>query len=67
MLRRAGLIAATTLLPFDPTEPPGEFRAVVIEEDFAFGPKISSAPEEPRARATWVEIVPLPRPVAQGV
>jgi hypothetical protein len=63
----AGLLAVTTLLPFDPTEPPGEFRAVVIEEDFAFGPKVSSAPEEARARATLVEIVPLPRAVAQGV
>lgn len=63
----AGLLAASTLLPFDPTEPPGEFRAVVFEEDFAFGPRISSAPEESRARATWVEIVPLPRAVAPGV
>ena len=62
----AGLLAATALLPFDPTEPPGEFRAVVIEEDFAFGPKISSTPEEQRARTTLVEIVPLPRAVAQG-
>lgn len=62
-----GLLAASAMLPFDPTNPPGEFRAVVIEEDFAFGPKISSAPEETRPRVTYLEIVPLPRAVALGV
>ena len=62
----AGELAASTLLPFDPTEPPGEFRVVVIEEDFTFGPRISGAPEEARPRPTFVEIAPLPRAVAEG-
>ena len=60
-----GMLHASTLLPFDPTDPPRTFRAVVIEEDVEFGPK-AGADEGIRPRATLVEIVPRPRAVASS-
>lgn len=59
-----GTLVARRTLPFDPTEPPGEFRLVVLEEDFAHGPQIFQHPEGTRARVTFAEVVPLPRAVA---
>ena len=60
----ADRIAAAVTLPFDPTNPPGEFRVLVLEEDFAFGPQLSDQPEGTRARVTFAETIPLTRAVA---
>jgi hypothetical protein len=63
----AGTIVARLTLPFDPTNPPGEFRLLVIEEDFAYGPGLLGHPEGTRSRVTFAEVIPLPRAVAAAV
>jgi hypothetical protein len=60
----SGTLVADLTLPFDPTEPPGEFRLMIIEEDFTYGLGGSVHEEGTRARVTFVETVELPRAVA---
>jgi hypothetical protein len=60
----SGTLVAELTLPFDPTDPPGDFRLLVIEEDFSYGLRSSFHEEGPRARVTFVETVELPRAVA---
>lgn len=63
----AGSLVARLALPFDPTEPPGTFRLLVLEEDRAFGPRGLMDGEGVRARVTFAEVVPLSRAVTRPV
>ncbi|WP_166356352.1 hypothetical protein [Phytoactinopolyspora limicola] len=61
-----GALVARLTLPFDPTDPPGEFRLLVLEEDFAHGPRVFQHPEGTRGRVTFAEVIPLRRAVARA-
>ena len=63
----AGSLVARLTLPFDPTEPPGTFRLLILEEDRAFGPRGLMDGEGVRARVTFAEVVPLSRAVTRPV
>ena len=59
-----GSLVAELTLPFDPTQPPGEFRLLIVEEDFAYGLRSSFHEEGPLGRVTFVETIELPQAVA---